>query len=1043
MNYFDIRKTANPSYYAENVLPARSDHARYASAEEAIQGRSSLVICLDGIWKFKYAANPTTVPADFLSPNQDINSWDNILVPGHLQLQGYDKPMYVNVQYPWDGHEDLRPGQTPTLFNPIGIYARDFAMPSSWVGQTVLLTLNGAESAAAVWCNGHYTGYCTDSFTPRSFDLTLYLQAGVNRLTVEVIKWTSASWCEDQDFFRFSGLFRSVTLSVLPSVSAYDLKAVPSLDKTLQNGSVQLTVKGLGRGRIRAELYQDERIAIGNDERAITGVRAKAPDKPLEIQEADFRGAKKLSDCDGLTAASLSFLVHDPLLWSAENPNLYTLMIRLYDESGLLLEVIPQVIGFRRIEIQDGILYFNGKRIVFKGVNRHEFSSRGGRIVSREETLKDILAMKKNNINAVRVSHYPNSSYLYELCDRYGLYLIAENNLETHGTWEPAPFKNPASPKEILPGDDPAWLPSLLYRTSNCYQRDKNHPSVLIWSCGNESYGGKNLFEISRKFRELDPSRPVHYEGIFHDRRYPGTSDLESQMYPSVDQIRETIRHDKENGIQKPFICCEYSHAMGNSNGALYKYTALADTEESYQGGFIWDFIDQSLTCLDRYGNSYQAYGGDFDDRPNDGNFSGNGIFYGGDRSPSPKVQEVKYCYQNIEAIVSEYDVNVKNKSLFTSTDVYHCVVRTALDGFEIRQETLKTRVLPLSEMTYPLPRAIYESPGEYAVTVSFETRKDLPWAKAGHEVAFGQKVFRVSAPEENASPVHAGQMTVTRGRMNIGVRGDNWEVLFSGNTASMVSYRYEGREMIKVPPRPEFWRAPTDNDRGNHMPFRYSQWKTAGLYSVCPPSTPPRVEDKVDTFTITWEYQMPVRPSCSCFVSYNVTPDGTVRVTVSSAIPEELIGPPAFGMIFKTCADFNQLLYYGLGPEETYADRKRGAKLGIYRSTSQSSMAHYLVPQECGNRTGVRWAEVTDANGHGLLFTGNCMDFSILPYTPHELENAAHAYELPLVHYTVIRAGLPQMGVGGDDSWGALTHPEFLLPSGQTLQFSFTMKGI
>ena len=512
----------------------------------------------------------------------------------------------------------------------------------------------------------------------------------------------------------------------------------------------------------------------------------------------------------------------NPLLWSAEEPNLYDLDMEVYDENGMLQEIIPEKVGFRRFEMKDGIMTLNGKRIVFKGVNRHEFSSVTGRHVSREELIQDIVTMKQNNINAIRTCHYPDASPIYRLCDEYGLYMIAENNLESHGSWDVAELTGDYT--DIVPHNKPEWLGMMLDRVNSMYQRDKNHPAILIWSCGNESFGGKDIFEMSEFYRKNDPTRLVHYEGLFHDRSYNATSDMESQMYPSVEAIKEFLAKDDS----KPFICCEYTHAMGNSCGAMHKYTDLTDTEPKYQGGFIWDYIDQSIYKKDRYGKEFQAYGGDFGERPTDYNFSGNGIAYGGDRTPSPKMQEVKFNYQNITAEVTENAVKVINKNLFVNTDTFRCEVTLAKNGHVLCTETLETSVEPLSEKTYALPFGKQQRAGEYTVTVSFLLREKTLWAEAGHEVAFGQYVYKVEGEEK--APVSG--VEIVRSLHNIGVRGENFEVMFSVLNGGLVSYKYAGREMIEAIPKPNFWRAPTDNDCGNQMPMRYAQWKIASMYA-------------------------------------------------------------------------------------------------------------------------------------------------------------------------------------------------------------------
>jgi len=730
--------------------------------------------------------------------------------------------------------------------------------------------------------------------------------------------------------------------------------------------------------------------------------------------------------------------VNHPNLWSAEHPELYTLTVELLDESGNCVEYISQNIGFRRFEMKDGIMTLNGKRIVFKGVNRHEFSSKTGRAVSKEEVLQDIITMKQNNINAIRTCHYPDASGIYELCDRYGLYMIAENNLESHGSWDAA--SHGLVPKDtIVPGDNMDWEPMMLDRVNSCYQRDKNHPAILIWSVGNESYGGKVIFDMSEKFRALDPYRLVHYEGIFNDRRYEGTSDMESQMYTSVENIKKFLAEHKE----KPFICCEYTHAMGNSCGAMHKYTDLTDTEPRYQGGFIWDYIDQSILKKDRYGQEFQAYGGDCGERPTDYNFSGNGICYGGERDASPKMQEVKFNYQNISVAFEEHSFTVVNKNLFADTSEYQCIVILQKNGTVVKKQKMDTNVVPLSSGSYEIPFVIPED-AEYAVTVSFVLREDTFWAKAGHEVAFGQKVYK----KEVKFAVPEKPLQVVRGKVNIGVKGDDFDCLFSLLNGGLVSYRYAGKEMIEKIPMPNFWRAPVDNDNGSMAPGRYAQWKIASMYishrnGGMFDNVPTTVEETEHSVTITYTYYMPTTPAAKCQVAYTVFGDGTVETKLTYDPVEGLPDMPEFGMMFKLNADYDNVEWYGYGPEETYADRRHGAKLGIYKNKAADNMAKYLVPQECGNKVGVRYAKVTDYKGRGLLFSGDELSFSALPYTPHELENAAHPYELPQVHYTVVRVALAQMGVGGDDSWGAWVHPEYNIDVTKPLEFTFRFRGI
>ncbi len=1036
---FDYERVKDPGYFREGALCPHSDHLYFpdfrAAALREVNGfRESL----NGVWYFHYARNyRQTIPGSE-SGSFDCRDWEQIRVPAHIQLEGYDIPQYVNIQYPWEGHEEIRPGEVPEDFNPVASYVRYFQVPERMQGKRIFVSFQGAESGLAVWLNGCFLGYSEDSFTPSEFELTENLKAGENKLAVRVFKWTSASWCEDQDFFRFSGLFRDVFLYAVPDVHVRDLKVTAAPEEDGKQAELSLRLELLTRtgttpGRVRYEL-QREGTTILVEEQILSPV------------------------------TEIYWRIDDPVLWSAENPALYDLTITIYDDGGNLQEVIPQKIGFRRFELKNHQMMLNGRRIVFKGVNRHEFSSLTGRSVSEKELRKDLAVIKQNNINAIRTCHYPNSSLLYELCDEYGLYLIDETNMESHGSWDLV--GETGETKGIVPGDQPAWLSAMLDRVRAIYERDKNHPAVLIWSCGNESYGGRDIYEMSQLFRQLDTTRLVHYEGVSADRRYNETSDVESQMYTPVEKIREFLAKNRE----KPFICCEYAHAMGNSCGALHKYTKLTETEPLYQGGFIWDYIDQSLTKKDRYGREFQAYGGDFGDRPTDYNFSGNGLVYGRNREPSPKMQEVKYCYQGIQVDVEKDHVRIRNRNLFVSTDAFACRICLAREGEPLWDGTLETHVLPGEEACYDLPlptkslpALVYGIPGEYTVTVSFHLKEDTLWAERGFEVAFGQAVFGKTVHSLEASRNRADKAEIAEAgsvfkilhsRHDIGVRGENFSAIFSLQYGGLISYQYAGKEMIGSMPKLNFWRAPTDNDTGNQMPLRYAQWKIASLYlSNRKPGDPlfeimyPQVTEAEDRLTITYTYYMPTSPESRCQTVYQVKADGRVQVTLSYDPVPELGDMPAFGMLFQMNADYDRVKWYGLGPMDTYADRKCGAKLGIYESRVKDDLAAYLVPQECGNIEDVRYAEVTDEKGRGLRIEmteqNGPFSFSALPYTPHELENARHPYELPEVHHTILRIEKGQMGVGGDDSWGAKTHSEYLLDISRKLEFSFAFQGI
>ena len=1046
--HFDIVK--NPEIFQENRIPAHSDHVWYRSAGEAALKKSTFRYSLDGLWKFQYAKNPASAPADFEKDSFDCHAWDEIRVPAHIQMEGYGAPQYCNYEFPWDGLENVAPGEIPVNFNPTASYVRYFHVPSAMRGERVFISFQGVEAGFALWLNGIYIGYSENSFDPAEFELTPCLREGENKLAVRVFRFTSGSLTEDQDFMRFSGIYRSVYLYTVPSVHVSDLRITTPISGDFQEAFLCLEMRTEGRGSVRVCLTCRE-----------DDVHSGTFSLPLK--------------------ENVLLPVHDPHLWSAEDPFLYDLLLEVFDDQGGLMEVIPQKVGFRKFEMKDHLMTLNGRRIVFNGVNRHDFSSLYGRAIIKEEVLQDIVTMKRNNINAIRTSHYPDISYLYDLCDEYGIYLIAENNMESHAFYD-AVMRGLMPLEQLVPGDRDEYRAAMLDRVNSCYQRDKNHPSVLIWSCGNESLGGRVIYDMSRKFRDLDDTRLVHYENVVHDDRYPDTTDMESRMYTPAAEIESFLQDHRE----KPLLCCEYTHAMGNSCGAMAKYTDLTDREPLYQGGFIWDYIDQSITSRDRFGKEYEAYGGDFHDRPSDWEFSGNGIAYGRDRSASPKMQAVRYNYRPLVIAISLENgrlcATVRSRRLFVKTgDDLDTFVVLEKDGMKILEDRLDASVGPLATRRVALPFVLPEERGEYTVTLSYRLRADTAWAKAGYEVAFGQETFSVDAAADKIADnmTRAGRyapdvqgsccgndlmytggadhqntapgMKIVTGYHNVGVIGENFRVLFSRIHGGMVSYVYGGREMLEAVPKPNFWRAPTSNDEGNVLGARRGQWKIASLYPAFrDPDNPyivrePIFGEKDGRLEITYTYVLPTEPRAAVDLTYSVSADGEVRVRLDYDVVKELLDMPEFGVMMKLSADYDNLQWYGLGPEETYADREEGARLGIYRQSVRESVANYLVPQESGARTRVRWAKVTDRKGRGLVFAGDEMMFSASPWSPHELENARHPFDLPEVHYTWVRCALGQMGVGGDDTWGAQTHPEFLLNQDHAdhMTFTFAFRGI
>ena len=1018
---FEESRLKDPGYFRENRLEPHTDHDFFLSEAERDAGVSSLRMSLNGQWKFFHAVNPGQVIPGFEAAEYDCRGWTDITVPAHIQMEGYGTPQYCNTMYPWTGQETILPGELPERFNPVACYVRYFTLPEALRGRRVFISFQGAESCVAVWLNGQYIGFSSDSFTPHEFELTAALREGENKLACRVYRFCAGTWLEDQDFLRFSGLYRDVFLYAIPEAHVWDLQVQAEPDAAMQKGIL------------------DWKAKVSAPAGTAYTVKLLDAGKVLAAAEGTVSGDAELSG---------TLETESPRLWSAEDPFLYDLEFRLKAPDGTE-EIVPIRTGFRKIEIVNSVIRVNGVRVVFKGTNRHDFCGETGRAVTEEKVRRDLVLMKRNNINAVRTSHYPNNSALYRLCDELGLYVIDENNMETHGMWDMLYHKR-ITKEEMFPGNRTDWEPLMLDRVRSMVGRDRNHPSVLIWSCGNESLTGTVILAMSREMKKLDPTRPVHYEGDrqveymgYGDLRLREITDIESEMYTPADRIRSYLKEHRE----KPFILCEYTHSMGNSNGAMHKYTELAYEEELYQGGFSWDFIDQGLTARDRFGKKTILYGGDWDDRPNDGIFCGNGIVFA-DGKETPKLQEVKYCYQDIAVKADAEKMMVINRHMFTSTSAFRCEVTLERDGKRIGRETVETDVAPLSEKEYLLPFGKQTVPGEYAVTVSFRLKEDREWADAGYEIAFGQGVWTVAGEKTCRS---APALEIHESHWNIGIRGESFSVMFSRALGAIDSYRWGDREMLKAPLMPNFWRAPTNNDMGNRMPQRYAQWKIASLYAhtglerenarkndaVCP------VQEADGSVSFSMIYDLPTSPKASCTIEYRVHPCGKVDVRMRYDPVPELGEMPEFGMILKLDADYGRVRYFGLGPAENYIDRREGARLGLWEYTAEENYTPYLMPQECGNRTGVRRAEITDDRGRGLKLWLNVGEFSALPWTPHELENAAHGFELPPVNYTVVKMSSRQMGVGGDDSWGARTHPEYLLDITKPLEFAFSFRGI
>ncbi|MBQ8160492.1 MAG: beta-galactosidase [Clostridia bacterium] len=991
---FSLEWLKDPTVFSVGELDPVSDHLFYRDDLEALDESSSLVRSLDGPWHAEYVSRPEDARDVLLSSDRLDDELPVAQLPCEFQLQNpeWDAPQYVNVQYPWDGYHDLTPPQIPqdrnptvTVFRTLTLTKEDLRSPR------LVLTVGAAESAMALFVNGQFVGYAADSFDPHRFDITPFVHEGDNRLAIRVFKFCAGTWINSQDFWRYSGIHRSVTLTLEPESHLEDLKVLTPLSHDYHDADVSLTMRILRpRGTVKVELLDADSQEVAS----------------LEVPSAE--------------TVALSLPVPDASLWSAEDPYLYRLIVTLLDDDREIDEVTYESVGIRQFEMIDRIMCLNGKRIVFHGVNRHEFDRFTGRVVSEETTLHDLELMKNHNINAVRTSHYPNTSHFYRLCDRLGLYVIDENNMESHGSWARQ------NRDRVVPGDRPEWLDLILYRGRNMVERDKNHACVLLWSCGNESFGGKDIYLLSEMFRSLDPSRLVHYEGVANDPRYPDTTDVYSRMYFRVRDIVNYLEHDPD----KPFINCEFSHAMGNSCGGIGLYTDLEDRYPMYQGGFIWDFIDQGLAQQLPDGTWRDAYGGDFEDRPCDWNFIANGIVYS-DRTASPKLPEVAYVYRDVDLMPDRTGLTVRSRRIFTTLENLVIAWTVYADMQEVCRGTLTASALePGCSMHLALPLECVDFEGhEVIITAGLyhEGENRLP---TGEALSWGEKRFG-QAPERALSK----EMDLVQGDTNASLRTSSLSCLFE-YAKGLISLRDRaGRELLLAAPELSLFRAPTDNDVGNGDNRRQGIWQAV---SRCSALSRPEVSGG----TITWTYACDLLPGMDLRLSCTAHEKELVW-NLSWRGMQDLPDFPAFGLSFRLSPRYHAVSYFGFGPGEMYVDRCRSAQSGWHSFEASTNIARYIRPQESGNRMGVKVLQVLDDEGRGIEIEGDGLEVNVSPYLPEHLAAARHPHELPPVSQTFLDVALFRKGVGGDDSWGAPVLPEFTYPSSRSYELTFVMRGI
>jgi beta-galactosidase len=1014
-----------PPHATMVICPDRRTALRIGPVGNDERVKSPWYRSLNGRWKYHYASNHLARIPDFWKPDFDDRTWPELPVPSNVEMHGYGVPIYVNIRYPWP--EPWNPPEVPREDpnNTVNQYRREFTVPASWQGRRVLLTFDGVNSGFQVWVNGHWVGLGKDSRTPVEFDITAHVKPGKNLLAVENYRWCDASYLEDQDFWRLSGIFRDVYLWSPPLVHVRDFEIRTDLDDQYRDATLQVTLEVENHSGRTAPVTAEWEL-LDPEGRPVAQARMSLAVEP------DGRGGQ----------ATLSQTITRPRLWSAETPWLYKLLLTLKDEQGRVLEVIPANVGFRKVEIRDGNLLVNGRRILIKGVNRHEHDPDRGQAITVESMIHDIRLMKQHNINAVRTSHYPNQPAWYDLCDRLGLYLIDEANIESHGMGY----------GERTLARRPEWKEAHLDRTRRMVERDKNHPSVIIWSLGNEAGDGPNFEATSAWIKQRDPSRPVHYEQA---GRRPHT-DIVCPMYPPPSELARYAAQPQT----RPLIMCEYAHAMGNSCGNLWLYWDLIYSRPHLQGGFIWDWVDQGLRQEQgplpkprfepvRKGRpTFWAFGGDFGPpgTPSDQNFCCNGLV-SPDRRPHPTLYEVKHVYQPVRVRLvdaAQREVEIHNGYDFLNLkDLLVGEWQLSGDGRRLQSGTLpELDVPPGASARVKIPVRPWEpEPGvEYFLEVRFVLKRATAWADRGHEVAWDQFRLPEAAPAAPRPAVAKAPLRVVEQGNQVQIEGDRFRLVFDRTNGQWISWNHRGMERIRTPLRPDFWRAPTDNDRGRNMERSQGIWRRAHENAELR-AFEVRSQPGGDSVEVTARWFLPT-VEAHWGMTYRVLADGVVEVRASFEPGRTNLPPlPRLGLQMTLPDRFNQIQWLGPGPHETYCDRK-DARVGRYRGSVREQFCYdYTEPGESGNKVDVRWAALTDRRGSGILVVAQpLLSLNAMHHTTDDLQSVAHPFELPVRDFVVLNVDLMQQGVGGDNSWGAWPHPQYLIPC-QPASYQFRLE--
>jgi beta-galactosidase len=993
----------NPAVFQVNRLPARATFINYPEKDAAIQDnyfRSPYYLNLSGKWKFNWVPKPADRPVDFYKNGYDDSRWGEISVPGNWEIQGHGTPIYTNVVYPFPKN----PPFIPHLDNPVGSYIKEFELPANWETRKTFIHFEAGLAAMYIWVNGEKVGYSQGTKNPAEFDITTYVHKGKNKIAVEGYRWSDGSYLEDQDFWRLSGFDRGVYLYSTDQVRITDFFAKPQLDASYKNGELTVEVKlDNFEGKERKTYLQMELLDQSGKSVVTKGtwvnLKAKQANQQIITQK-----------------------VKNPALWSAETPNLYTLVLSLTDDQKNPIEYVSHRVGFRNVEIKDGVLLVNGKYVYLKGVNLHEHHPVNGHVMDKEMMMADLKLMKQFNVNAVRTCHYPQSALWYKLCDEYGIYLVDEANIESHGM---------GYGKENM-AFDPAWDAAHLERTYSLVERDKNHPSVIIWSLGNEASNGDVFKKTYQWIKERDKNRPVQYE----QAKETEATDIVCPMYASIDKIAE---YAQKPDVYRPLILCEYSHAMGNSSGNIKEYWETIREHRALQGGFIWDWVDQGILTKDENGNPYYAYGGDFNAKhyPHQENFCMNGVIWP-DRTPNPQLFEVKKAYQDIHFKIKDLQkgvITVINEFAFTNLNQFRFQWELMKNGVKTHQGDFLVDLAPLSnkDVQLNLPQVDVKDGEEYCLNVYAITIKSTDVVPSGHIAAYEQLAFgknnyfaAVTSGKSSAKP------SVTKKNNKIEVKAGDVMATFDvatnyrlkGAASGLISYQKNGKEVLKEAVAPNFWRAPIDNDFGAEIQYRLNVWRAAGMNRLLKNVD---VKEENNSVKVIYQYRL-TDVSADYTQTYTVDGKGTIMVDVQyKTMNTDITEMPRFGNVITLPFELDNYQYYGRGPVENYVDRCDAAMLGIYESKVKDQYVPYLRPQENGNKMDVRWLTLTDDSGFGLKVEGlqpmgaTALHNASEDFDPGMTKKHQHINDIYPRNEVVLSIDLFQRGIGGTNSWGQL----------------------